>query len=91
MSTYEELKALKQLLNTLAIEPDDEKLLTRLRDGKPPAALEHANIPVEVLSASSIYQIAYYAQSLSDRLYGRMGVPRGEPVVRQKALDESVE
>ena len=91
MSTYEQLASLQQLLNFLSVEPDDEKLLTRLRDGKPPAALAHANIPLEELSADVLQSIEYHAHSLVERLYGRMGIPRGEWIVRQKALDESVE
>jgi hypothetical protein len=86
MSTYEQLKALQQLLNTLALEHDDEALRTRLRDGKLPPAFERADIPLEVLSASALHLIEYYAHMLCERLYGRMGVPRGEPHVKNEAI-----
>jgi hypothetical protein len=91
VSTYEQLTSLQQLLSTLVLEHDDEALLTRLRDGQPLPALAHANIPMEELSASALQVIEYYAHSLVERVYGRMGIPRGEWVVRSKALDASVE
>lgn len=91
MSTIEQLRALQQLVNTLAVELDDEVLLTRLRDGQLPPELEGSDIPLEALAASSLQIIEYYAHSLVERLYGRMGVPRGRPIVRSELLDESVE
>lgn len=91
MSTIEQLRALQHLVSTLAVEPDDEVLLARLRDGQLPPELEGSDIPLEALAASTLQIIEYHAHSLVERLYGRMGVPRGEPVVRHKALDESVE
>jgi hypothetical protein len=86
MSTYEQLKAVQQLLNGLVLE-DDDALRARLRDGEPPTALKSSDIPVEVLSASTLDLIEYYARTLCERIHGRMGVPRGQPVVQNNAID----
>jgi len=37
---------------------------------------------MEELSASALQVIDYYAHSLVERVHGRMGIPRGEWVVR---------
>jgi len=91
VSTIERLRAFQQLVNTLAVEHDDEVLLARLRDGQLPPELEGSDIPLEVLSADVLQSIEYHAHSLVERLYGRMAIPRGEWVVRNELLDESVE
>jgi hypothetical protein len=88
VSTIEQLRALQQLVSTLAVERDDEVLLARLRDGQLPPELEGTDIPLEALSASSLQIIEYHAHLLVERLYGRMGVPRGRPIVRAEPLDD---